>query len=732
MIPILLILSSSNENYNFGDIIDINEYLSQEAAPSFQELPTDDDEFKLEGKIEVSRALAASNGSKRYNEFYMSSLSMGAVTIQSCYAFGAGAAAGSGGAVFLSYSSLTATGGTFKLNTASVGGALCSLCSAVSMNACPKFTTNTAYKYGGAIYFQGVFEKKDENKLYYSLAAILNIKDSQIDPTPKFDGNKAGEIGGGIAFSLAATCGIEKVKFNNNQAGHSGGAICAMNAPLSIIGCFFVQNKACLSSVRGTNSDKKPLLYNKIPRFLVKGGGAISFVADKYQAGYNNDEITDPTRMLYTDGCCFSANSAGDKVAVSFNNGPGHEIMLGGYTTWYSSGDSIAGGYKEGTSVAVGKNTDQTNHKREPQIWIFSIKDAKTTGCDGSPATGTQMTVSYSKAGQSTSGISYVASPTNFVYQQTPLTELPYATTKSWTKYTPAQLTSAPEARTVKATLHPTRTRTLFPTRTRTLFPTVTRTLFPTITRTFFPTRTRTLFPTVTRTLFPTRTRTLLPTATLNPTNAGTPSLSETLIDTLMYTPRISETFADTFAPTFTRTFFPSPTLEEGKKITQSLSYSISKESILTSISKYTSGSDGKSTIFYYTAYTEYIHKISTYVDVIIDVNADDGENEGDGLSPSLIITIAIIGALVLLCVAIVAVFIYRKSTNGSSEDIESISTDELFDNDNIPQYIPFPEEEEILSPFDNTQQNNPITTTDIGDEDEVFDDDNYIDQLNF
>lgn len=212
MFHILFTLSLSQND--FGNIININEYLSQEDAPSFQELPTDDDEFHLEGKIGVDTSLSANiDQKKRENEFYASSVTISGGQYSSCYAFGAGAAAGSGGAIFISYSSLVVTSKStkFNLNIASVGGALCSLCSAVSMQTCPSFETNTAYKYGGAIYFQGVFEKGSDDKLIYSLAAILNLNANELPADPQFKDNKAGEIGGVIVFLLVVICGMENI-----------------------------------------------------------------------------------------------------------------------------------------------------------------------------------------------------------------------------------------------------------------------------------------------------------------------------------------------------------------------------------------------------------------------------------------------------------------------------------------------------------------------------------------
>ena len=89
---------------NNDGTISIREFLSLEDAPKFQELPTDDDDFDLEGKVDVDTTLEGSHSSKkRDNQYYFSSVNLKAnIVFTSCYSFGAGPSIGSGGAIFVS------------------------------------------------------------------------------------------------------------------------------------------------------------------------------------------------------------------------------------------------------------------------------------------------------------------------------------------------------------------------------------------------------------------------------------------------------------------------------------------------------------------------------------------------------------------------------------------------------------------------------------------------------
>ena len=234
----------------------------------------------------------------------------------------------------------------------------------------------------------------------------------------------------------------------------------------------------------------------------------------------------------------------------------------------------------------------------------------------------------------------------------------------------------------------------------------------PGLTQTFFYTPVDSLFNTLQNTPFKT--------------------LFDTPYQTLFESP--FQTLFSTLESTPVFTLSPSQTLTSGKQYSKSVIAIITTEISIMNISTTTTNEKGEVIVSYYTLFSQFEYTITKYIDVIIDVQAEDGENNGNGLSSSMVIIIAIIGGLLLLCISVVAVFIYRKSTNSSSEDVESSNTDELFDNDNIPQHIPFPEEEEFITKFDNTkhQSMDTLTTTDVGTDDSFAGDDNYIDQFEF
>ena len=352
----------------------------------------------------------------------------------------------------------------FKSNIAEVGGAICSIYSSIIIKNCPLFEYNTAYKYGGAIFFQGVFDIVG-TKLYYSNSAILNIKTESKD-NKHFLSNIAGELGGAISFTISATCGVEEVRFDNNTAGHSGGAIYASNAPLSIMSCAFSNNSAGNIYARKTNLESpncnKKLNSSVFPRFAVKGGGAICFIADNNQSGYNNHDIENPTRTLYTDSCCFTGNTA--NKGVSYGGGPGNGIMLGGFTSWVSSGDTVY--MKMDIFVAIAKSSKEPGN-REPYVNIYALQKSSALCSETYEDGYNESEINYVSPKEnltetdSTNVTGYVPSPSPFEYMATPITQLPYATTRSWKIYSSAKLSSAPTARTIIRTLINTQYNTL-------------------------------------------------------------------------------------------------------------------------------------------------------------------------------------------------------------------------------------------------------------------------------
>ena len=306
--------------------------LEREGRPSFQTLPAQNDDFAIYAREDIDTTITAqyqtsSPTTKRETEYYCCSITIASdVEISNNYAFGSGMAGGSGGALFVSYSVLmseqassgqTYTGPIFSTNSASVGGALCFTASKVYLND-PNFNSNIAFKYGGGVYFQGVFEKD----LKYSTQHVY----TQIKGT--FSNNSAGEIGGGIAFSNAGECSyFDDTIFQHNQCTLNGGAVYSINAPLQFYSCVFDGNIVGFD-ITSSDNDGKPNDYEiKYPaetsqpdikhrkwgntRFRARGGGAICFVSDRNSQGIQTTDDSSQTienRQLYTQECCFVNN----------------------------------------------------------------------------------------------------------------------------------------------------------------------------------------------------------------------------------------------------------------------------------------------------------------------------------------------------------------------------------------------------------------------------------------
>ena len=427
--------------------------LQEENTPSFQTLPEDDGIFKLEGRLNRDTTLSSGqeNGG-RVHEYYVCSLTLNKnINFEGNWAFGTGIAAGSGGAIFLSASTLTTTISStdteneqkleFNNNKAAVGGAICSLASAIFMQK-PVFKSNTAFKYAGAIYFQGLFNSKDG--YHDSFVMILD--------EAKFYSNIAKSVGGAISFSIAHSTTIQNCDFVQNQAGISGGAIYSINCPLSIFKSNFVNNIASSpkDEANPTNTlfpnhhnfpdnpdTPKTELFQFAPAiFRGRGGGAVYFLSDEEAQGI---KLPSPKKKeLITNKCCFQFNyafrSTSSITSKNPNGGPGNDIMLDGDILYTSNSDNFD--TTEGSISVYERTKDLT------QLKIFSSTQLKDNQCisdlpsDISTQTTdypTESSISFKESNSNTkTDTSYVPSPTTYIYCASPITRLPYKTTSSW------------------------------------------------------------------------------------------------------------------------------------------------------------------------------------------------------------------------------------------------------------------------------------------------------------
>lgn len=165
----------------------------------------------------------------------------------------------------------------FDFCSANLGGALCSIGSPIYLKNV-QFKNNTAYKYGGGIYFQRIVSKDDPTNVSPTHKLIIQ----QLTLT----GNKANEYGGAICLSSPAEVDFEDSTCQNNHAAFAGGAIYSHNTDnLKIFNTKFYQNTLQNNVFRqfsGQSISGKTNLaedqYNT--RFRARGGGAICVASD--------------------------------------------------------------------------------------------------------------------------------------------------------------------------------------------------------------------------------------------------------------------------------------------------------------------------------------------------------------------------------------------------------------------------------------------------------------------
>ena len=398
----------------------------------------------LEGKSEVDTTISGRySDSKKLFDFIGSSILISSNALFSnCFDFSTSFSASSGGALFVTKCGLQIESGvTFSKNSAGSGGAILAISSSLYINGGSSpviFQDNTAFRCAGAIFFQAKHEK-----MFYS-----SISNAQ------FKGNTASDNGGAIFFTRTTSSFFEGCHFIQNEAGLSGGAIYSKNTELFLQNCAFVCNKAGESSARyplinNDSSETSDALTFKIvnPGFLPRGGGAIYFLFDP-ETEYSDEASTNPQeKTLYTSNTCFYYNNA--KYATNFKSSPGNEIMFSGRIKWQSFEDTMNGDFDLAVGARDQKQISNIIDIQDVyQYQIFGLN--KHDVCDSFtsyPQAQTNSATFYSRIeveDELSGSITDIPKPTTFIYQATMITELPYKTSSSWSKYSFAKTFSSP------------------------------------------------------------------------------------------------------------------------------------------------------------------------------------------------------------------------------------------------------------------------------------------------
>jgi hypothetical protein len=667
--------------------------LEMEDLPSFQEL--DHDNFgDVDSRVNVGVTITTgvSDTKRTEYEYFLSSLSVTGGTFTNNYAFGAGLSAangGAGGAIFMSFCSASFTyssknADNFYQNKASVGGAIAALYSNVMcQNA--KFTSNEAWKFAGAVYLQG-FENPENGSV-----AILSWQFVNVD----FTTNTASEIGGAIVATAGLQLYCQTVLFSQNTAGISGGSCYIINTACKFFDSDFMNNKAGIDAnrkgIKGviTKLNRGTLIGHHIGG---RGGGAIYFMSNNH---YNTSktETSSKQRLLYTQSCCFSGNIATNGFDFGRETiSPGNIIMFNGLCRWYSRNDYVADG-----APHIGHVTTQWG--TSTLLKQFYNDSELSDPCGGStPTYETQTASSISRPTpdryQELTHTS-IPTPTRYIYSATPITQLPYATTKSWTQYSPSTVIT-PYQNTL--TILPPATPMETPASTPKSTP-ETPEETPEETPTFMPTPVETLEPTI------------KPSSTFLPTPLPSPS---TPVMTPAKTPKETpmETPMETISPSKSAPP-PAGKVYSLTYVKRSLSYVSTFETVSYSWSETTNEEGGFTSVQISTMIVDST-VITTETIVPSDIEiaaAAEGGNAGEEEGGNLVVVVAAVvsGIILIVIIALLVWFFvgYSKSSSSSDSVVEM-------------------DEETVLHVPDSTSapitNDNPLWTTSVmGDTDDPF-----------
>lgn len=455
-----------------------------ENAPSFDEGMDDarpEDDIYSNSETTLNQVTYMSQ-SREYSFFKCQITVNGNSVFSDNFAFGSGKGSGNGGVFYITDSVLIISDYNrpetvvFNNNQAAVGGAISSLTSAFLFYNC-KFESNEAYKFGGAIYFQGTYVTNENGREGYVPAQVTMLGHNNL-----FRYNKATELGGAIAISICLEIYFEKTKFFQNQCCFGGGAISAANVDdLKLVYCYFAYNTVDASNeliyqatTRArtqeslTSNFPETILSNfgntKIPtHFKGRGGGAIVFISDAKKGSLPTGENTHKHRIFNSQYCCYYGDSS-IQTGQSFGHGAGNEILLEGYAKLISYHDYIFGFNNEDWySGAISQSVSRVlrNWPGNSSGWqVYELLGGNESVLIQEPAASQcSPIISSTEAGQSehnptteiskpqtsneynfsfAPGIntgngktSFVPTPSLFTYQRTPQSRIPFATTKS-------------------------------------------------------------------------------------------------------------------------------------------------------------------------------------------------------------------------------------------------------------------------------------------------------------
>ncbi|EAY13659.1 polymorphic outer membrane protein, putative [Trichomonas vaginalis G3] len=483
-------------------------------APVFSSLETtDNDDFEKNYDVDVTISSTYSNTDiRRTFEYYYSTIHITNTKIENSQAFGSDTTSGSGGAICMSSCTMIASASEFKYCKAVFSGASCSISSDICLDRC-KFTSNTAYRYGGAIHYQGSIDlgnyANGNTFLCYSSEFISNV---------------GSELGGGLSFATTSSVYLQDCKIQQNSAAFCGGGIYSCNTIyLKLFNTKVYSNSLTYDSLtKIEGSSFRPVKQggkkmSNTPTLGIRGGAGICVITD-YEV--NSRKLVS---QFFSQGNCYGGNTAGSK-AYSKGQGAGHAILIDGNCRLQSMNDKFS---------YTGKFDNVVSKTGEASSFPFIMQTVQNPpSCSDMPsAIAASDPTKTSLARLSNNGnyqiTSNIVPPSIYTYVATPISKLP-ATTKVTKKSTAVKnppwikqyktLSMLPTAiktpfKTVFSTAHKTPFKTVFSTAHKTPFKTPFNTVFSTAHKTPF----KTVFSTAHKTPFKTPFNTVFSTAHKTP-----------------------------------------------------------------------------------------------------------------------------------------------------------------------------------------------------------------------
>ncbi|EAY03256.1 hypothetical protein TVAG_299190 [Trichomonas vaginalis G3] len=379
----------------------------------------------------VSRTLSENdninNQQTRY-QFYYCNILISKLSVTNCWALGSGVDPASGGAIYVYKSSLTTSGdeNNFKSNRAATGGAICCVQSQVYLIK-SIFNKNVAYKFGGAVCYDG-----DSN-----LVNTLNVR--LVLQECNFIENRAHSCGGGLSVIACTEAILDHCEFKQNHAASFGGGMeCCMTKRLDIFDTKFINNYITnhfLDEKEVEDENKKQ--YQKSIKF---GGGALYFEGPPMP---KNGEPPSVYASFYTQSCCFFNNFVLDKdntdeydfsqtEDATTYGGRGHEIYLNSYIGWNSMNDDFKN--PEFSQNLPNQYIYYTQPDGKNLNWVIMQTNGTAPVCEESGKSINRATtddISYATISNSFEGeqkISDLPSPSEYTYVATQFTRVPRET----------------------------------------------------------------------------------------------------------------------------------------------------------------------------------------------------------------------------------------------------------------------------------------------------------------